>query len=134
MGKPIGVLGGMGPLATFDFCIKLVDETGAERDQDHIPLLVHSVPQIPDRIAGMLGTGPSPLPALRAGMRTLLQAGAGCLAMPCNTAHYWHETLAGEASVPFLHIADAASAVAREAAEPGDALGLIATTGTLRAG
>ena len=134
MTKPVGVLGGMGPLATFDFCIKVVEETGAETDQDNVPLLVHSVPQIPDRIAAIRGTGPSPLPELRRGMRVLLEAGAGCLVMPCNTAHRWHDALAAEAPVPFLHIADAACAAARAKARPGDALGLIATAGTLLAG
>jgi aspartate racemase len=134
MTKPVGVLGGMGPLATFDFCIKVVEETGAETDQDNVPLLVHSVPQIPDRIAAIGGAGPSSLPELRRGMRVLLEAGAGCLAMPCNTAHFWQDALAAEAPVPFLHIADAACAVARMRATPGDALGLVATTGTRLAG
>ena len=134
MANPVGVLGGMGPLATFDFCLKVVAETAAETDQENLPLLVYSVPQIPDRIAGMLGTGPSPLPALREGMQTLLAAGVGCLAMPCNTAHYWHDALAAEAPVPFLHIADAACTAASKQARPGDAVGLIATSGTIRAG
>lgn len=132
--KPIGVLGGMGPLATFDFCIKVVEETGAETDQDNLPLLVHSVPQIPDRIAAIRGAGPSPLPALQRAMRVLLDAGAGCLAMPCNTVHHWHGILAAASPVPFLHIADAACAAARGKANPGDALGLIATAGTRLAG
>ena len=46
----IGVLGGMGPLATVDFMQKVIEATPAERDQDHVPLIVYSVPQIPDRV------------------------------------------------------------------------------------
>ena len=71
MSAMIGILGGMGPLATVDFLRKLVERTPAVRDQDHVPVVVYSVPQIPDRIAGMNGTGVSPLPAMRAGLRTL---------------------------------------------------------------
>jgi len=51
--KMLGVLGGMGPQATVDFLTKLIDATQAERDQDHIPVIVRNVPQIPDRSASI---------------------------------------------------------------------------------
>ena len=62
----LGVLGGMGPLATADFLAKLVRATPARRDQDHIPTLVCSAADIPDRASAILGRGPDPLPAMRA--------------------------------------------------------------------
>ena len=62
MNKILGVLGGMGPLATVDFLQKLIEETPARRDQDHVPVVAYSVPQMPDRPPAIIGTGESPLP------------------------------------------------------------------------
>ena len=84
----IGVLGGMGPAATLDFMAKLLRLTPAERDQDHVPLVVVSDPRVPDRVGPILrGRGESPLAALQAGVRRLERAGARCIAIPCHTAH-----------------------------------------------
>lgn len=126
----LGVLGGMGPLATADFFHKLIAATGAGRDEDNIPTLIHSVPQIPSRPAAILRGGESPLPALRAARDRLLAAGATLLAMPCNTAHHWHAELAADIAVPFPHIADA---VAVELPADARRIGLIATAATLAA-
>ena len=60
----IGVLGGMGPLATADFFSKLIAATPASRDQDHFPVSIDSTPQIPDRVAAIEGCGEDPFPAL----------------------------------------------------------------------
>lgn len=130
----LGVLGGMGPLATVDFLGKLIEETGAERDQDHIPVFVYSVPQIPDRPAAILARGPSPLPAMLEGVRVLRDAGAVAMAIPCNTAHYWYDAIAAEARVPVLHIADAACDVLDAREPPATRIGLMGTDGTLAAG
>src|ERR671937_468722 len=129
----LGVLGGMGPLATVDFLRKLIEETPASRDADHVPVVVYSVPQIPDRPAAIIGDGPSPLPEMAAGVRVLARAGASCIAIPCNTAHYWFDELAREAGAPILHIADAAcDALARRGGSP--TVGVIGTRGTIAAG
>src|SRR5690606_23936695 len=85
----IGVLGGMGPLATVDFMQKLVAATPASRDQEHVPALISAIPQIPDRTRAFQGHGASPLPAMLACARRLEAAGAGVIVMPCNTAHIW---------------------------------------------
>lgn len=130
----LGVLGGMGPLATVDFLSKLIAETPAERDADHVPVLVYSVPQIPDRPAAILAGGASPLPEMLNGIRTLKAAGAACIAIPCNTAHYWYDALAREAGVPIFHIADAACDALRAQAKSVRSVGVIATRGTIAAG
>jgi aspartate racemase len=126
----LGVIGGMGPLATADFFRKLIDATPARDDDEHIPVLVHSVPQVPSRPAAILRGGPSPLPALIAARDRLLGAGATMLAMPCNTAHYWYDELVAGCEVPFVHIVDAvADALPAGTRE----LGIVATRATLRA-
>ncbi|MDH5534041.1 MAG: amino acid racemase [Betaproteobacteria bacterium] len=130
----LGVLGGMGPLATVDFLEKLIAETPAERDADHVPVVVYSVPQIPDRPAAILAGAQSPLPAMLAGIRTLTRAGASRIAIPCNTAHYWYDDLAREAGVPIVHIADATCEALAGRGLAASAVGLIATKGTIAAG
>src|SRR5688572_3963986 len=104
----LGVLGGMGPLATVDLLQKLIEETPATRDQDHVPFVAYSVPQIPDRPSAILSGAESPLPHMLAGIATLKNAGAGTVAIACNTAHYWYDDLVQQGGLPILHIADAA--------------------------
>lgn len=130
----LGVLGGMGPLATADFMAKVAAATPAARDQDHIPVVAWSVPQVPERIPAILGDGPSPLPAMLAGVRALRAAGAEAIAIACNTAHYWYDDLINQGGVPILHIADAALAQACRRVAGGRRIGLLATSGTIAAG
>jgi aspartate/glutamate racemase len=100
----------MGAMATVDFLRKLVEATPAERDQEHIPLIVRFCPEVPDRAAALAGAGPSPQPALVAAAVELAAAGAQALAIPCNTAHYWYDALCAAVPIPILHIVDAALA------------------------
>lgn len=131
--KPLlGVLGGMGPLATVDFLKKLIDETPAAGDQDHVPVVVYSVPQIPDRPSAILENAESPLPHMLEGVRALKRAGATAIAIACNTAHYWYDALAAE-GVPILHIADASCDDLLAHAPHAKRVGLIATKGTVAA-
>ena len=127
----IGVLGGMGPLATADFFSKVIAATTAKGDEGHVPLLIQSDPRIPSRPAAILHNGESPLPALLAGRDRLIAAGATALAMPCNTAHFWFSELQQGCTVPFLSIVDATCAEAASLAAPGAHIGLIATGATL---
>ncbi len=130
--RVLGVLGGMGPLATVDFLKKLIEETPATRDQDHIPVIAYSVPQIPDRPPAIIGQGESPLPHMLEGIRTLKSAGAQAIAIACNTAHFWYDDLVLQGGLPVLHIADAACAALPD--ENSQRVGLLATTGTVAAG
>jgi aspartate racemase len=130
----LGVLGGMGPLATVDLLKKLIEETPAARDSDHIPVLAYSVPQIPDRPAAIIAGGESPLPHMLAGIATLKNAGASLIAIACNTAHYWYDDLVREGGLPILHIADAACQDLAARGIAARRVGLIATKGTVAAG
>lgn len=127
----IGVLGGMGPLATLDFFSKVLAATPARGDADHVPLLIQSDPRIPPRPAAILGDGGSPLPELMAGRDRLIAAGASALVMPCNTAHFWFPDLSADCPVPFISIVDACVAELAPLVKAGDTVGLIATRATL---
>ena len=130
----LGVLGGMGPMATVDFMGKVIRNTPASCDQDHIEMVVCSATRIPDRTAAIVSQGNNPFPAMLSALRRLEQSGATCIAIPCNTAHYWHAALQAETAVPILHIADAvADTLARDEVK-GTKVGLLATDGTIQAG
>jgi aspartate racemase len=127
----LGIMGGMGPAATAEFLRRVIEATPADRDQDHLHVLVDNDPSVPDRTAALLGDGPDPTPHLVTMARRLAGAGAQLLVMPCNTASAFATRLAAEISVPLLRW-DAAVAVGVAHHRPGVArLGLLATSGTL---
>ncbi len=127
----IGVLGGMGPLATVDFMGRIVSLTRGERDQDHLPMMVANLPHTPDRSSAILGNGLDPLPALCAGVDLLNRNGIGLLVVPCNSAHHWYEQMRQRSAAPMLHIGEVcADAVPRCAGK----VAVLATRGTLVSG
>ncbi|MDY1037676.1 aspartate/glutamate racemase family protein [Lelliottia sp. CFBP8978] len=136
MAKPflLGVLGGMGPLATLDFQRLLLASTPAQNDQQHLPTVVWNVPQIADRQKALAGAGPSPLPQLLHATEMLNRAGASHIAIPCNTAHHWYDALSAASDAPILHIVDATLAALKQEADRPQRVGIIATKGTLEAG
>ena len=131
--KVLGILGGMGPLATADLYQKIVLLTAAENDNAHIHTLIDSDTDIADRTAAILSGGKDPLPELLKARNGLIRAGAECLIMPCNTAHYYLEALREGCPVPFLSMLDAA-AEASAAAYPQKTCAILATRGTLATG
>ncbi|HET7864116.1 MAG TPA: amino acid racemase [Burkholderiaceae bacterium] len=130
----VGVLGGMGPLATIDFMRKMLQATPAVVDQEHVPVVVSSIPQVPDRTQAFRREGASPLAAMLASGRRLVAAGAGLAVIPCNTAHLWFDEIQQSLSLPMLHLVDAALEDAVIAAGPGGRIGLLATDATLASG
>jgi aspartate racemase len=132
--KTVGILGGMGPEATGDLFLKIVRATPARRDQDHLRIIVDSLPQVPDRTAAILGKAPDPSPALQAAARRLESWGAELIVIPCNTAHYYHGAIQGAVGVPVLDIMqETARAIRRD--HPGVRnVGVLASTGTLNTG
>lgn len=127
----LGVLGGMGPLASAQFMLRLTLLTPADRDQDHIPAVLWSDPRVPDRTRGKLSGGDDPLPWLLRGVAGLKQAGCGAIAIPCNTAHGWYQEMAASAGIPIIHIVDAAAAELRRMGIAPGKIGLMGTAATL---
>jgi aspartate racemase len=134
MSNFLGVLGGMGPLATADFLRKLVENTPARTDQEHIPVLVYGDCTTPDRTENVLGRGPSPLPQLLAGIRHLIQSGAKAICIPCNSAHCWYDELAAASAVPVFHIVRASADQVRKKNPAARTVGVLSTLGTHRMG
>lgn len=136
MHKPVlGVLGGVGPLATAYFMELVIKKTPADCDQDNIPMIVFNDPQIPDRTAYILDdANPDPLSEMTHVVLWLERAGADYIAIPCNTAHYFYEQIAARSTVPVLNIMRETTARIVEEHGSHATIGLLATDGTLSSG
>ena len=134
MTKVIGILGGMGPEATLDCFRKILKNTPAKKDSDHLRVVMDSNPGIPDRIAAILGDGESPVPALVDGCRGLEKAGADFVIVPCVTVHYFLPQIQAESPLPVLSIIDeVVNTICRDFPETRTA-GLMATVATVESG
>lgn len=129
----LGVIGGLGPMATAYFYQLVTEMTAAEKDQDHIDIDIASRPGIPDRTAFILGESDAdPVPGIVAAGKFLAAAGASCLAIPCMTAHFFHDRIQAELPVPVIH---AIAETARYLKEAGaKRCGVMATDGSVTSG
>jgi aspartate racemase len=127
----LGIVGGVGPAATVDFMEKIISNTAAQRDQDHVKLIVEHNPQIPDRTANLIGDGEDPTLAIYAACKRLQANQADLIAIPCNTAHAYIERIRGQVEVPIINmLQETVSHINRHHA--GDRIvGLLATDGTV---
>lgn len=132
MSKIVGILGGMGPLATVDLFAKIVQSTPAARDQDHLRIIIDNNPQIPPRVEAILNGAESPLGKMVESGRLLERAGAELIVMPCNTAHYWLTELQQAVGVPVVDmIACAAAYISRQSVGSRESTLLLATAATI---
>lgn len=130
-----GIIGGMGPMATVDLFQKIVQHTPVETDQEHIRIIIDNHPQIPSRITAILAGTENPLPYMVESAQLLERAGVSCMAMACNTAHYWYDGVQESVKTPVVHIIDNAARYVAESQSkaPGPIL-LLATAATIKTG
>ncbi len=129
--KTIGIIGGLGPMATVYFLEMLTAMTKVERDQEHPHIVLESIPATPDRTDYILGKSKeSPLPELIASGKRLVRMGADLLTIPCVTAQYFYEDLSRELSVPVISLCGNVAEEIRH--QKVDCVGLLATTGTIQ--
>ncbi|MGH1601679.1 aspartate/glutamate racemase family protein [Campylobacter majalis] len=128
--KTLGILGGMGPLATIDLYQKIVSLTPAKCDQEHIHVVIDSYAQIPDRTKYILGGGENPLPMMCEAANRLKQAGCDAVIMPCNTAHYFANDIQREVGVEILYMNKITVNALINRYKDAKNIAVIATTGT----
>ena len=101
----LGILGGLGPMATAYFYELLISHTQAERDQEHIDIIINSHATTPDRTAFIMGkSADDPLAVMVADLQRMKTYGADLVAIPCNTAHYFYDKLIASTDLPILNI------------------------------
>lgn len=133
MKKVLGIIGGVGPLATMLIGEMIVRRTKATKDQEHVHTIIDNDTSIPDRTAYILDNSKeNPVPYLARDAKKLAEYGAGVICIPCNTAHSFYEELQQASSVPVIHMI---RETAKRAKELGASrVGILATDGTLKSG
>ena len=105
--KVLGILGGLGPMATVYFYEMLTRHTQAARDQDHIDVIINSRATTPDRTSYILGqSAENPFDIMAADAARLVTFGADVIAIPCNTAHYFYDRLNETIPIPILNMVE----------------------------
>lgn len=132
--KTVGVIGGMGPQATVDFFSKVIAATPVDKEQDHLKILIHNDPGVPNRHDSIAGRGPSAAPAIVNAAQSLERAGADFLVMPSHTPHAYAGAIRADVSIPFVSMVDRTAAAVEESFAPGMTVGLLSAEGCLAAG
>lgn len=130
MRKTIGILGGMGPLATCDLFSKIIQITDASCDQEHVRICIDNNTEISDRTNAIIRHGKDPVPEMVKSAVRLQSFGADVLIMPCNTAHYFYDRILPFVDIPFLSMIDETAKVISDRGLRK--VGLLATDGTLQ--
>ncbi|WFA08344.1 amino acid racemase [Tissierella sp. Yu-01] len=130
MKKSVGILGGMGPMATCDLFHKIISHTNASHDQEHIHIYIDNNTSIPDRTRAILYGGKSPINQLVKSAIKLQMMGSDFLIMPCNTAHYFYDEIIKYIDIPMLNMPDETAIEIRTRGY--NKVGILATEGTLQ--
>ncbi len=128
--KVLGILGGLGPMATAYFYELVIAHTKASCDQEHIDMVISSKSTTPDRTAYILdSTKPDPFAVMESEAKRLVTFGAEVIAIPCNTAHYFYTRLHSVIPIPVLNMVEL---TAQKVASTGcEKVGILATDGTI---
>ena len=129
--QTLGVIGGLGPIATAHFMELIIRMTEAATDQEHLDMIIYNRPSIPDRTSYILDpTKPNPLPEMIRVGNALARQGAKLIAIPCMTAHYFHRDLTRYIEAPIVHaIHETAAHLKKHGITK---VGIMATDGTIR--
>ena len=130
----LGIIGGMGPMASAVFYDMISSKTDASCDQENLNLILLSHAGMPDRTRAILSKDEAQIEAVRSKLYAdamfLQNAGCTAIAVTCNTAHYFVNMIEGEIDIPFIHlIRETAEAVASKFG--AKKVAILATDGTI---
>lgn len=130
--KKLGVIGGMGPEASSYYYENIIRHTAADKDQDHIDMVILSHATIPDRTTAiMTGESRHLINLLTDDARTLESLGVENIAITCNTSHYYYEHVQKAVSVPVINMVHESVAYAVREFENVKKIGIMGTSGTI---
>jgi len=107
--KTIGIVGGMGPYATVEFYRLLLQLNPVEKDWLHPRTIIDSNTQIPSRTRALLYGEESPVNGTVDSINALADIGADFVALPCNSIHYWYDTIKPLIKIPWLNLIETVS-------------------------
>ncbi len=129
--KTVGVLGGLGPMATAYYYNMVIAKTDAKRDQEHVDMIIVNRATTPDRTSYILGqSAESPLDKMLSDAKMLEEAGVDFLVITCNTAHYFYDDIRKAVKIPVLNMIE--ETVENAMLNGHKKLGIMATVGTLK--
>jgi aspartate racemase len=129
----LGVIGGLGPIATAYFMELIIQMTDAAKDQEHLAMIIYHSPEIADRTSYILGNSPkNPVWDMIQIGRKLADQEVACISIPCITAHYFHKELSENVPVPIIHAIQETGIELRE--NHIKSAGIMATDGTIHSG
>lgn len=135
MKQAVGVIGGVGPMATVYYMQRVIEMTKAGCDQEHINMLVFNDCDIPDRTAFITEKSPdNPLPVMVEDAKRLEAAGCEFVVIPCNTAHYFYDEIEQAVEIPVVNIVEETIRYAKARVQDLSCVGIMATTGTIVTG
>ncbi|WP_299980803.1 aspartate/glutamate racemase family protein [Desulfobacula sp.] len=133
--KIVGILGGMGPEATVDLMQRIIQLTPALDDIDHIRCIVDNNPKIPSRIKAIIeGDGEDPGLCMADMARRLESWGVDFLAIACNTAHYYYETVSNAVKIPVINLIDLVVSHLKQTSPDCSKIGILASPAVLMTG
>ena len=130
--KILGVIGGMGPEATSYFYENVITHTKAQKDQDHLNMVILSHADIPDRTEAIKsGESQRLIRMLQEDARTLEKLGAANIAITCNTSHYYYDQIQKAVSIPIINMIHESVAYAVRELPDVKRIGIMGTDGTI---
>lgn len=129
----IGILGGMGPLATLDIQKKIIENTKAAKDQDHIKTIILIDPKIPNRTEFINGNGADPVPYILDDLKKLESFRVEFLIIACVTAHAFVSKIEPRIKTPILSIVNETINYVRKNFSKKK-IGILATSGSVKIG
>lgn len=129
--KLIGVLGGLGPMATVYFYDMVVEFTDASKDQEHVDMVIINRASTPDRTDYIIGkTNTSPLEYLLKDAKKLEKFGADFIVLTCNTAHYFYDEIKNAIGIPVVNMIE--ETVGSAIKDGHKKIGILATSGNIK--
>ncbi len=132
--KVIGILGGMGPEASCEIFRRIIKNTQAKTDADHIRVIMDSNTKIPDRTRAILNGGISPVDEMIKTAKNLQNAGADFIIIPCMTAHFFIDIVQKVIDIPIINALSETNKYINEGYPTLTEIGLLATSGTIATG
>lgn len=127
----VGVLGGLGPMASVYFYEMVVNMTEAKTDQEHVDMIITNRATTPDRTAFIVGnSNEDPSKILIDDAKKLEKYGVDFIVITCNTAHYFYEKIVNSVNIPLVNIVE--ETIKHAKVTNHKKLGILATTGNIK--
>lgn len=128
----LGIIGGMGSLATVNFFKELIENDVANSDNEHINTIILNHATLPDRTTCILNNSLDFVTEIAKDLEIMNKVGVKAIAIPCNTSHYFYNYYKNYTDIPVLNMIEL---TIKEIKKLGyDNACVFATKGTIKSG